>query len=159
MPTFRERVSAAKQEISIDRGSLYLGIFLGLILAVILSMILPLVFGGLGGIAPTPSEPEPEIDADLVINDLRDSDNRVLIQLIDEPNADSIYVVSGSDSTDYENLTNDSFVGVRGNATVGSTVSVSIGDQGGDVFAQSGDTVQIIGVKDGHTEVLYEFEA
>lgn len=159
MPTLRERAAAAKQEMNIDKSSVYVGVFIGLILAVILSLVLPVLFGGFGGLVPSETEEDVEINADIIINDMRDADSRVLIQLIDEPNADGIYVVSDSDNGSYSELTNDSFVGVRGNATVGSTVSVSVDEQGGDVFAQSGDSVRIVGVKDGHTEVLYEFEA
>lgn len=159
MPTLRERAAAAKQEMNIDKSSVYVGVFIGLIVAVVLSFVLPVLFSGVGGFVPSETEQDVEIDADIVINDMRDADNRVLIQLIDEPNADGIYVVSDSDSGSYEELSNASFIGVRGNATVGSTVSVSVDEQGGDVFAQSGDRVRIVGVKDGHTEVLYEFEA
>lgn len=157
----RQRIQAAKEELNFDRSSFYLGLIFGAIIMLLLSTVIaPLVFGVIGTFVPDPNaEPDaPEINADIIINDMRESDDRMLLQLAKEPNATSIYVVSDSDS-DYTADNSTHYIGVKGNATVGSTVSVSIGQSGGDVTAQSGETVQVIGVKDGHEEVLYEFEA
>jgi len=156
----RERFEAAKKEIDFDRSSFYLGLVVGCVIMLVLSTVIaPVLFGLLGSSVTSPSSGEDvDISGDIIINDLRESDDRVLLQLAQESNASSIYVVSQSDS-DYEVDNSTHYIGVEGNATVGSTVSLSIGESGGDVTAESGETVEIIGVRDGSEVVLYEFTA
>lgn len=157
----KKRIKAAKEALGFDRSSFYAGILMGVFVAFLLSLIIPPLFGFAGGLVTddtTASTDEPEIHADFIIKDLRETDNRMLIQLSQEPQADSVYVVSESDTLNSTNETAAHYLGSKGNASVGSTVSVSINENGGDVSASSGELVQVIGVRDGYTKVLYEFE-
>lgn len=160
MASFRERLSAARGQISIDKSSLYLGIICGVIVGVLLSSIVPFLLGSVGSAVSGGNEvSNPEVSADIVLSDLRSSESLVVVQLVKEPDADSVYVRERGGDVTVMNASEDVFIGSQGNASVGSTVSVSVGSTGGDIVVESGSVIEIVGVKDGYEEVLYSFTA